>query len=345
MGTEEGKKSAVTLAALEKEHADLFTKLSTELPMAKREIALGRYMTSDLQEVYRLVRATLLPLQGMTVILDIFDRAARAGPDEDEKCPVPREEQLSEVMKTLHEPYERIVGMCGEAIEHVLLTMKLKPPPKKPRGDEEVPSIEPGTQGFCQTLEEKVQEFYSTRAGDVRTYFSSPKTTKTSDSAGGISAEVYMDEKRRRELYLVLFMEYLLYNAAKSLLALARFAEEKKQQGVVDRTILVYPTAKRLKKWVYSMGSSRNDDVVDVCDVGAVKVSGLDGIAPKKDPEHLPAGTFLQKLGHLIAIFTEGVSSSESGFGLRVACATLAAALPAYFEVTYVLRRERPCKC
>lgn len=345
MGTEEGEKSTIALAALEKAHADLFTKLSTELPMAKREIALGRYLTSDLQEAYHLVRATLRPLQGMTVILDIFDRAARAGLEEDEKCPVPREEQLSEVMKTLHEPYERIVGMCGEAIEHVLLTMKLKPSPKKPGGDEEAPSMEPGAQGFCQTLEEKVQEFYSTRAGDVRTYFSSFKTTKTSDSAGGISAEVYMDEKRRSELYLVLFMEYLLYNAAKSLLALARFAEEKKQQGVVDRTILVYPTAKRLKKWLYSMASSRNDDVVDVCDVGAVRVSGLDGIAPKKDPEHLPAGTFLQKLGELVAVFTEGISSSESGFGLRVACATLAVALPAYFEVTCVLRRERPYKC
>ncbi|PWW80177.1 hypothetical protein C7212DRAFT_273804 [Tuber magnatum] len=341
IGTEEGEKSAVALAALEKAHADLFTKLSTELPMAKREIALGRYSTSDLQEAYRLIRATLLPLQGMTVILDIFNRAARADPGEDEKCPVPREEQLSEVMKTLHEPYERIVGMCGEAIEHVLLTMKLKPSSKKPGGDEEAPSIEPGEEGFCQTLEEKVQAFYSTRAGDVRAYFSSSDATNTSDTAGGISAEVYMDEKHRSELHFVLFMEYLLYNAAKSLLGLARFAEEKKQQGVVDRTRLVYPTAKRLKKWLRSMASSRNDDVVDISDVGAVRVSGLGGISPNRDPEHLPAGNFLQKLGNLIAILTEGISSSESGFGLRVACATLAAALPAYFESSYVFFIEK----
>ncbi|RPB03301.1 hypothetical protein L873DRAFT_1731742 [Choiromyces venosus 120613-1] len=341
MGTEEGKKSAVALAVLEKAHADLFTKLSTELPMAKREIALGRYLTSDLQEAYRLVQATLLPLQGMTVILDIFNRAARAGVEKDEKCPVPPEEQLSEVMKTLHEPYERIVGVCGEAIEHVLLTMKLKPSPKKPKNDEEAPSIVPGEEGFCQTLEEKVQEFYSTRSGDVRAYFGSAKTAETSDSEGGISTEVYLDEKRRSELYLVLFMEYLLYNAAKSLLALARFAELKKQQGVVDRTRLVYPTAKRLKKWLYSMASGGNDDVVDVSDVGAVRVSGLGGISPKKDPEHLPAGNSLQKIGNLIAIFTGGVSSSESGFGLRVACATIAVALPAYFESSYVFFIEK----
>ncbi|CAZ85468.1 unnamed protein product [Tuber melanosporum] len=341
MGTEEGKKSAAALAALEKAHADLFTKLSTELPMAKREIALGRYLTSDLQEAYRLVRATLLPLQGMTVILDIFNRAPRMDSEEDEKCPIPREEQLPEVMKTLHEPYERIVGMCGEAIEHVLLTMKLKSPPKKPGGDEEAPSMEPGEEGFCQTLEEKVQEFYNTRAGDVRTYFTPSKAAKTQDTAEGISAEVYMDEKRRSELYLVLFMEYLLYNAAKSLLGLARFAEEKKQQGVIDSTRLVYPTAKRLKKWLRSMASDCNDDIVDVSDVCAVRVPGLGGIAPKKDPEHLPARNSLQKLGNLIAVFTEGISSSESGFGLRVACATLAVALPAYFESSYIFFTEQ----
>ncbi|KAG0644219.1 hypothetical protein HOY80DRAFT_915441 [Tuber brumale] len=341
MGTEEGKKSATALAALEKAHADLFTKLSTELPMAKREIALGRYLTSDLQEAYRLVRATLLPLQGMTVILDIFNRAARMDSREDEKGPIPRAEQLPEVMKTLHEPYERIVGMCGEAIEHVLLTMKLKSSPKKPGGDEEAPSMEPGEEGFCQTLEEKVQEFYNTRAGDVRTYFTPPKAAKAQDTAEGISTEVYMDEKRRSELYLVLFMEYLLYNAAKSLLGLARFAEEKKQQGVIDSTRLVYPTAKRLKKWLRSTVSDGNDDVVDVSDVCPVRVSGLGGMAPKRDPEHLPAGNSMQKLGNLIAIFTEGISSSESGFGLRVACATLAVALPAYFESSHIFFTEK----
>lgn len=338
-----------SLEKAQKAHAEAFAKLSLELPMAEWEVAIGRFAAPDLRAAFRLARATLLPVQGMTTILDIFDRAlARDVPDDydgpvERSIDMPVEEQLAQVVQTLHEPYERIVAVCGEAIEHTLLLMKLTPTKKKKNKDEESSADPiPGSNGFCQLLEENVQQFYSTRAAHVQETFAkqslpSPATMVPPESIAKVAAPVegQLGEGRHGQLYLVLYMEYLLYNASKSLLALARFAEEKKEDGSADRTILVYPTAKLLKKWVRSMADDTNDEVIDLCDVGAVRAGGVDGIQRKKDPEHLPPGNSMQRLGNALGAITEGVSSSDSGFGLRVACATIAVALPAYFEVDF----------
>lgn len=310
--------------------------------MAKREIAYGHYRTADLREAFRLIQATLLPLQGMTAILDIFDRGQEksiaAG---DGECK--GKEQFAEVMRTLHQPYEMIVGMCDEAIEHTLLLLKLKPSPKKKKGDEESGVRAAGDEGFNELLEERVQEFYSTRTGDIREYFSTQEPLTADSISATIASErtpEALNHTQRSQLYLVLFMEYLLYNAAQSLLDLARFAENKKQEGILDRKRLVYPNQQRLKKWIFS--HDVNDDVVDVGDFGGTRKSGnCSPIAPMKDPEHLPASSSMHKLGSSIAFITGVLSSSDSAWALRVACATMAVALPAFFQVLYSHTRVR----
>lgn len=301
--------------------------------MAKRETAFGHYTTADLREAFKLIQATLLPLQGMTAILDILDRGVeRAAAAEDGECK--GKEQFAEVMRTLHQPYEMIVGMCDEAIEHTLLLLKLKPSAKK-KGDEESGVRVPGDPGFNELLEARVQEFYRTRTGDIQKYFSTqdPLTPDSISAAvGSEGSPESLNNTQRSQLYLVLFMEYLLYSAAQSLLDLARFAEKKKQEGILDRRRLVYPSHRRLRKWVFSNDGS--DDIVDVGDVGGgVRNLGTSRIVPMKDPEHLPASNRMQKLGNFIAYFNGIFHSSDSGFGLRVACATIVIALPAFFQV------------
>lgn len=321
------------LATLQKAHSDLYVKLSLELPMAKREIAYGQYSATDLREAFRLVQATLLPLQGMTAILDILDRVMETvmvTEDGERKG----KEQLAEVMRTLHQPYEMIVGMCDEAIEHTLLLLKLTPSPKKNKDDEENRTRVAGDDGFTELLEERVQEFYSTRIGDIRNYFSTQEPLTADSISATIERENSPDgfnHTRHSQLYLVLFMEYLLYKAAQSLLDLARFAEHTKQRGILDRGRLVYPNYKRLREWVFS--NDGGDGVVDVGDVGGTRKSGISQIVSVKDPEHLPACGPMHKVGTFIALVTEVLSSSDSAWALRVACATIVVALPAFFQV------------
>lgn len=302
--------------------------------MAKREIAYGRYGAAELRDAFQLVQATLLPLQGMTAILDIFDRLLeKAMATEQTECKA--KEQLVEVMRTLHQPYEMIVGMCNEAIEHALLRLELKPSPKKKnQGDEENRVRVAGDEGFTESLEERVQEFYSTRTDDIRNYF----TAQESLTADSISATIGkedapggFDHTRHSQVYLVLFMEYLLYKAALSLLDLARFAETTSKKGALNRNRLVFPNYRRLRKWIFSIDGS--DEVVDVGDVGGIRKSNISHIVQVKDPEHLQASGAMHVVGTFIAHVTGILSSSDSAWALRVACATIAVALPAYFEV------------
>lgn len=301
--------------------------------MAKREIAYGQFSATDLREAFRLVRATLLPLQGMTAILDIFDRGVeKTMAAEDGECK--GKEELAEVMRALHQPYEIIVGMCDEAIEHTLLMLKLKPSPKKKKGDEENGTQVAGDEGFNELLEARVQEFYGTRISDIRNNFSTQEPLTADSISATIERENSPDgfnHTRHSQLYLVLFMEYLLYKAAQSLLDLARFAEHTKQKGTLDRGRLVYPNYKRLKKWIFSDEGS--DEVVDIGDFGGTRKSGISQIVPVKDPEHLPASGSMHKVGTFIALVTGVLSSSDSAWALRVACATIAVALPAFFQV------------
>lgn len=324
------------LAALQKAHSDLYVKLALELPMAKREIAYGRYGAAELRDAFQLVQATLLPLQGMTAILDIFDRLLeKAMAAEHTECKA--KEQLAEVMRTLHQPYEMIVGMCNEAIEHALLLLKLKPSPKKKnKGDEENRVRVAGDEGFTESLEERVQEFYSTRTDDIRNYFSAQEPL-TADSISAIGKEDSpdFDHTRHSQVYLVLFMEYLLYKAALSLLDLARFAETTSKKSALNRNRLVFPNYRRLRKWIFSIDGS--DEVVDVGDVGGTRRSSISHIVPVKDPEHLQGSGAMHAVGTFIARVTGVLSSSDSAWALRVACATIAVALPAYFEVLFYI--------
>lgn len=54
----------------------LHGKLHGDMPFAKREIAWGKLDAKDLDEIFTLFRAILIPLIGMTTIADIFERIA-----------------------------------------------------------------------------------------------------------------------------------------------------------------------------------------------------------------------------------------------------------------------------
>lgn len=59
------------------------------------------------------------------------------------------------------------------------------------------------------------------------------------------------------------------------------------------------------------------------------------GFGPKKDPEHLPPKTAWQHFGNGIRTIPRLLSSTESAFGLRVACATLSIGIIAFLRDSY----------
>ena len=129
--TSEAQAIKDTLAGL----AALHGKLSIDLTFAKREVAIGRLGPDDLQEIFKQLRGLMLPIIGLSSVIDVFERIAE---DRDWNHPAPKKpfEELDDpnersrmeavqdwhaIFKTMREPFARIVGDIDEGFEHGLL--------------------------------------------------------------------------------------------------------------------------------------------------------------------------------------------------------------------------------
>lgn len=157
-------------------------KLTIDLPFAKREIAWGYLGPDDLQEMSRLLRGVMLPLSGLSSVVDIFERLAELnGWDEnqdEESLEIGARdlarrrvvEDWNDVMQTVHEPFQSVIQAMDEGLEHAMLRLRLKTPPKKAKNKSEssenvdvegkADESQPGEDGFADFLERKTDEFY-----------------------------------------------------------------------------------------------------------------------------------------------------------------------------------------
>jgi Putative ER transporter, 6TM, N-terminal len=106
----------------------LHGKLHGDMSFGKRETAWGKLDAKDIDEIFTLFRAILVPLIGMSTITDIFERIAeRRGwvevpnskfdrAESWEACGTEAKEKekktWNEIMKTLHEPFEVVRSRC-----------------------------------------------------------------------------------------------------------------------------------------------------------------------------------------------------------------------------------------
>jgi Putative ER transporter, 6TM, N-terminal len=160
----------------------LHGQLQTELPFAKREIAYGKISPDHFKDLNRLMRFVLLPLVGLGSVIDILQQlAAHKGWTKDRIESLNEDEKADRVrltqewlwnMKLVHKRFEEITGVMIEAIEHVLLQLQFKTPPKSTKPgtnsgtttiDNDVESMAertaPGDPGFASYLARKSNEF------------------------------------------------------------------------------------------------------------------------------------------------------------------------------------------
>lgn len=215
----------------------LHGKLFGDLPFAKRETAWGKLDVKDLDEIFTLMRGILIPLVGLSTIVDIFERTAeRRGwvhatkskyeetdkwqeVDFDEK---EKEKRVwNEVMKTMHEPFAIAVEAMDQGLEHAAILLELTTPPKKKEKDIEESASEdpkPGELEFGAYLEKRVKEFYGKRGQTLKTWAREKGLSEEQfDSINIPSAtEDYSqpDEKKhhrdQQQLYLILYLEFLV---------------------------------------------------------------------------------------------------------------------------------------
>jgi hypothetical protein len=210
-------------------------QLQANLPFAKQEIGFDKFGPDELKELNRLLRNIMLPIAGLGSVTQILRQIARSfGWTMERVAKLSEEETLNREksiadwnlnMQLVHDPMEKVLQAMDEAVEHVLLTLQLKTPPKPKKGatagddvEASAESTAPGQPGFAAHLEKKMMDFYQGKHltliewGKARgiefppDFFEHP-----SDSALPISDEFSSEgqvrrQRNQRQLYLLLYV-------------------------------------------------------------------------------------------------------------------------------------------
>jgi hypothetical protein len=349
---------------------DASAKLNTDLPFAKREIALGNLGPDDLQSIARLLRLIMLPMVGLSCISDIFERIA----EDRGWVSIPFDDAASlsgtalgdmtkrravlewhELMRALREPFQEMANVIDEGLEHAMIDLRLKKIKKPAPEDIEAKSDrpKPGDEGFAEYLNQRTKSFHKRKQSMLVAwcrvrgielpddFFTNPEVMKNFQDPDWLKLDFdpALRARSRRQLYICLYMEFLLWSIGRRVYDLVIFAETARVAGKLGKKRLIVPGSKTLKKWFKSFfkadaDSSENQQMEGSDEMTRVHLGSA--YTRKKDPMHLPPQNAWERIGDRIRKLAQFFGSPESVFGARVALATMCIAVVAYLRDTQV---------
>jgi hypothetical protein len=218
---DEGLEVLAKVQALRATHGKLFADMSS----AKKEIAYGRLLPSDLSEVQRILRRIFLPTVGISSIISIFQRLAgqhgwsRAEADAETASEHNLSLQYQDVMKSLDKPMNRLIDVVEEAFDHVIYRLQLKGWKKvRDRMQQEQSDsgreAKAGHETFALHLEDEIDVFYRTRVEILRTWCEHHDITLAPDSFDSDfawitnSGDTLFGTPIQRQLFVVLYVSW-----------------------------------------------------------------------------------------------------------------------------------------
>ncbi|KAH7067574.1 hypothetical protein BKA63DRAFT_522397 [Paraphoma chrysanthemicola] len=345
-----------TIGAIQELHG----KLTADLPFGKREIAYGKLTPDDLEAMFKQLRFIMLPVLGLASVMDLFERGAELNHWDEEDDEPEHEEQRkkavtewNEMFEYLHDPFNDIFQALDDGLAHVLLKLGLQKPPKKKKGknqdDEEAKgdAVKPGDDNFAAHLEKQAGIFFSKKEPTLRhwvgskgfkispDYFTCPNDLdeETLKRLPSITTR----KRDQRQLYVLLYVMFLLNSIARSVLEFVKFADARDQAKAKSK--FIWPGGKRFKKWLKSIFTSQDANQDDETTAAGTDRNNTtvylgDAYKNKKDPEHLPPANAWEKFGNVIRSISHFLGSPESSFGFRAACATMSIAIIAFLRDT-----------
>ncbi|KAL0941993.1 uncharacterized protein CTRU02_204756 [Colletotrichum truncatum] len=352
-------KAASELKATALAISTLFGKMHGDMVFAKRDIAYGKLDAKDLSEIFNRLRSIMIPLNGISTIVDIFRRAAEKhgwgesdGGDSDVEKTLEKK-VWNDIMKQLCEPFEILTEAMDQGLDHIGIVLELTPKPKKTKtadveneaGAKALPK--PGEAGFAEVLADRVQDFNDKKGQMLKAWLKERRmaTEKERQELGLKRLETRMKERDQTQLYVMLYMEKLMLALGEAVQDLVLFADSKVADGTMSKKRLIVPSQRRMKKWLRGACSSSQDATPeqnpDIADMGANVVYAGDGYNKKKDPEHLPAHGVWQHFGNRVRKVSAFFGSGESMFGFRVAVATMTVGILAFLKNTQTFFTEQ----
>lgn len=349
-----------------RELSAIHSKIRIDLQLAKRDIAWAVLTPGDLGDIFRRLRDIHLGLRGMTVLASIFEKVCEwrgwtlPGISEDDHTKLWKSERHSteegdlqerqewaRIFRNFREPIDEMKQDVVLAFEHVSIVLGLesrKDERKRHATDEETKGpMTPGSSKFVADFRARVIQFHQRRTRTLHRWESmkkivsndadleaQPKRTNSSNFKGPFNTE------DQEQLLMILYMQHLFHSLLDSVFALVKFAEERNVQH--GKRQLVAPGRQKLRKFIRNI--LKDQDTSDDLNVGDARVSPVhivaigDALGFKRHPEHLPPTNKWQRAGDWLRNVSRFLSSSQSVFGFRVACAVLSVAIVGLLQAT-----------
>lgn len=223
---------------------DLHGKLHGDLTFAKREFAIGKLGPDDLQDMFRHLRKVMIPVVGLSFIVDIFQRlsdynrwnepvdASGLASDSVRERVV---HEWNDIMRAVYDPFTSMLETIDEGLQHVLYVLGLAKPPKRnttaatpgilsldETKDVEASAVSssPGEKGFAAHFERKLDEFKVAKRVALRTwsegkgihlppdFFDRPASLSADIDDIPLDSGGMSRDRSRRQLYMFLYVCY-----------------------------------------------------------------------------------------------------------------------------------------
>ncbi|KAE9381490.1 hypothetical protein N431DRAFT_458077 [Stipitochalara longipes BDJ] len=333
----------------------LGAKLREDVMFAKREIAFGHLLETDIHAIHGLLRDIMIPITGLSTIADIAERShCHSGGVDASQTPGTSSDLdqngWKELFEGLSTAFETVVQILDDGILHTLILLGLAPSPKKKApGDVEVGTDipKPGDPKFGDYLEQKVREFRKERSSELQRWTQEQglnsvfkNTVKHKMPPTNQNEIIFENEDREvvasKRLHVILYMEYLLYSTAMAILGIVRFAESKIADGTMAKKRFIWPAYKTLVRIIQGLinGDEPGPDTEEMEGFGETVALG-DSLQAPKDPEHLPPKNARQALGDHLRSIPKFLGSDAVRFGVRVTIAVMSIGIMAYLKNTH----------
>lgn len=226
------QQTAMALRGVTSATRELMGKIYGDLKFAKRDVAFGYLNAKDFGELFAQIRNIAIPLGGIGVIMDIFQRVARdrgwdGQPGSDELGTTPGEVDKGEsqrmwndIMKQLHEPFEILSEAMVQGLDHAGILLRFFPQPKDLKKTAAAADVEksaaglrPGQVGFSQVINDKIGAFNS-RKGEILHLWAKEKGLSSDGKLENWDKDsTRLFEKRRNDqaqLFVLLYLEKLV---------------------------------------------------------------------------------------------------------------------------------------
>lgn len=221
---------------------DVHAKLHGDLSFAKREFALGKLGPDDIQSIFRHLRQIMIPVVGLSFVVDIFQRLSDYNrwntPIDPNAEPIAQDirdrvvHDWNDIMRAVHDPFATMIQTIDEGLQHTAYVFRLSKPPKRTaiaatdndestteRKDVEAAAQNtgPGESGFTEHFQKKLGEFRSAKRIALETwaedkginlppdFFDHPSSVE-SLKGDFFDASASHQDRSRRQLYLFLYV-------------------------------------------------------------------------------------------------------------------------------------------